>query len=905
MTAVDDDIEAIVEDTELTRRLKDDVYETIENRSVTIEEVQEIVDAVEAQYLDNRVDPLDPVGTVSAQSIGEPGTQMSVPADERILIRRQGETAVTEIGPLVDDLLETGETRDLDGHEVSKAPADLSVLSLREDERSEWKPVEEVSRHESPDELLCFELESGRTIRATKSHSFVTRQDNAVVPVTGAALDEGDWLPVVRSMDGGESDSLDLRSVLPATEYWYTSTLTDGGVQTATPGGPDQLRNKRDALKSGRLQENAVYPVQGTVGLPERFPLDRETGFFVGAFLAEGNLTDHYVSISNVDPAFQRRIRAFADRFGLSYNEYDNESGFAVGHDIRVNGTILADLCEALCLEDGQKTVPDQAFGAAGAFARGLLRGYFSGDGNVGTNAIRASSRSRELLEGIALLLSRFDIYARFGTQGASTTLRIPKKYVPAFEDRIGMVGDRGTELHELAAETDPTGPDATDQIPNFGDALKTTASAAGIPGRQINAAHQRQRIGRNRLGSLLEDIEANVDDRPPEFDVLERAVEGDVVWERIESVETVDPEHEFVYDVSVAGLETFTTAQGVITHNTMNTFHYAGVAEIDVTQGLPRLIELVDARKEPDTPMMTVHLDEEYATDRDRAHEVVWQIEATKILALGDISTNVADMIVRIDLNEDTLRERWPTATNTEEVVGEIADTIRESLGVEVNRQGLVLEFGPERPSYRELLQLVEELREIVFKGIEEISRVVIRKEEGEDGEEFVLYTEGSAFKDVLDIEGVDASRTTCNNIHEIFEVLGVEAARERIIDETMRHPGGAGARRREHSPPHARGRHHDQRRDDPVDRPARHLGQQEERARPGGLRGDGQPPARRGGPRRSRRPRRRHRERHRRQADQARHRRRGPPDAGPPFGLRCCPSQTRHAATSRFSRT
>ncbi|MFP4531024.1 MAG: DNA-directed RNA polymerase subunit A, partial [Halodesulfurarchaeum sp.] len=149
-------------------------------------------------------------------------------------------------------------------------------------------------------------------------------------------------------------------------------------------------------------------------------------------------------------------------------------------------------------------------------------------------------------------------------------------------------------------------------------------------------------------------------------------------------------------------------------------------------------------------------------------------------------ISTNVADMIVRIDLNEDTLRERWPTATSTEEIVGEIADTIRESLGVEVSRQGLVLEFGPERPSYRELLQLVEQLRDVVFKGIEEISRVVIRKEDGEDGEEFVLYTEGSAFKDVLDIEGVDASRTTCNNIHEIYEVLGVEAAREAIIEET-----------------------------------------------------------------------------------------------------------------------
>ncbi|WP_246986474.1 DNA-directed RNA polymerase subunit A'' [Halorientalis marina] len=225
-------------------------------------------------------------------------------------------------------------------------------------------------------------------------------------------------------------------------------------------------------------------------------------------------------------------------------------------------------------------------------------------------------------------------------------------------------------------------------------------------------------------------------------------------------------------------------------TQMTMNTFHYAGVAEIDVTQGLPRLIELVDARKTPDTPMMTVHLEDEYAVDRERAHEVVWKIEATKILALGDISTDVADMRVVVDLNPDTLRERWPTVDDLGAVVEEISETIESNLGVEVVQlDETIIEFGPDQPSYRELLQLVEDLREIVFKGIEDIDRVVIRKEETDDSEdgEFVLYTEGSELGNVLSIEGVDASRTTCNNIHEIHRNLGIEAAREAIIEETM----------------------------------------------------------------------------------------------------------------------
>lgn len=223
-------------------------------------------------------------------------------------------------------------------------------------------------------------------------------------------------------------------------------------------------------------------------------------------------------------------------------------------------------------------------------------------------------------------------------------------------------------------------------------------------------------------------------------------------------------------------------------TQLTMNTFHFAGVAEIDVTQGLPRLIELVDARKTPDTPTMTVHLEEEYATDREKAREVVWQIEATKVLALGNVSTNVADMQVTIDLNEETLEKRWPTYDDVGEIAEQIRETIESELKVATKRKGTVLAFGPEQPSYRELLQLVEELREVVFKGIEEVSRVVIRKEEVDDSdeEEFVLYTEGSAFGDVLEIEGVDITRSTCNNIHEINEELGIEAARETIINET-----------------------------------------------------------------------------------------------------------------------
>ena len=275
----------------------------------------------------------------------------------------------------------------------------------------------------------------------------------------------------------------------------------------------------------------------------------------------------------------------------------------------------------------------------------------------------------------------------------------------------------------------------------------------------------------KDRVYDTIEDREGVTTEQADE---ISRAVESQYVDTRVDPLEPVGT----------------VSAQSIGepgTQMTMNTFHYAGVAEIDVTQGLPRLIELVDARKTPDTPMMTVYLEDEYAEDREKAHEVVWALEATKILALGDVSTNVADMLVRIDLNEETLLERWPTVDSAELVAQEIAETIDDKLGVSTRQQGMAIEFGPNEPSYRELLQLVEQLRDIVFKGIEDISRVVIRKEEIDDNEEFVLYTEGSAFGDVLEIEGVDATRSTCNNIHEIREELGIEAAREAIINETI----------------------------------------------------------------------------------------------------------------------
>ncbi len=210
-------------------------------------------------------------------------------------------------------------------------------------------------------------------------------------------------------------------------------------------------------------------------------------------------------------------------------------------------------------------------------------------------------------------------------------------------------------------------------------------------------------------------------------------------------------------------------------TQMTMRTFHYAGVAEINVTLGLPRLIEIVDARKNPSTPIMTIKLEPGY-TDRGRVQAIAWEIQKATILHLGDLTTDLAEMQIVCDLNEKVLNQR-------KIAVDDIAQKIRDMAKIEVHQNDLKLLIRPKNVSYRELLQLVEKIKSITLKGVEGIRRVVVRKE----NDEYVLYTEGTALKKILQFDGVDATRTKTNNINEIEEVLGVEAARNAIISEAM----------------------------------------------------------------------------------------------------------------------
>jgi DNA-directed RNA polymerase subunit A" len=221
-------------------------------------------------------------------------------------------------------------------------------------------------------------------------------------------------------------------------------------------------------------------------------------------------------------------------------------------------------------------------------------------------------------------------------------------------------------------------------------------------------------------------------------------------------------------------------------TQMTMRTFHYAGVAEINVTLGLPRLIEIMDARKEPSTPTMTVFLEADYANDRDKAREVSWQIEAAPLHEFGDITTDMENMHVVVHLNTKVCDKRKIAPSEIMEVAPKKIRDRRHyrDFEHEIDEAASTIIFSPkDKESYQNLFQLAEHVRNVIVQGIDDIIRVVVRKETGE----YILYTEGSNLKDVFDVAGVDTTRTRTNNISEIASVLGIEAARNAVIHEAV----------------------------------------------------------------------------------------------------------------------
>ncbi len=214
-------------------------------------------------------------------------------------------------------------------------------------------------------------------------------------------------------------------------------------------------------------------------------------------------------------------------------------------------------------------------------------------------------------------------------------------------------------------------------------------------------------------------------------------------------------------------------------TQMTLRTFHYAGVAELSVTQGLPRLIEIVDARNNPSTPTMKIHLAQEIAGDRNEAKRIARDIEMVLVESVAsNVSIDLLRQAIDIRLDPELMEDKGLT-------VESVAEAIQAKIKAkgEVETGNNVIFVYPANDTLADLQRLSEKIREVRVKGINDVTHVVIRKESGG----YVLHTEGSNLQDALEIEGIDSHKVYTNNLREIYQVLGIEATRNAIIKEAM----------------------------------------------------------------------------------------------------------------------
>ena len=172
---------------------------------------------------------------------------------------------------------------------------------------------------------------------------------------------------------------------------------------------------------------------------------------------------------------------------------------------------------------------------------------------------------------------------------------------------------------------------------------------------------------------------------------------------------------------------------------------------------------------------MMTVFLRDEYRVNPDLAKEIANKIEITRLTDVADIEMDLINIVIFIKPNKKTMEKKGLT-------IDDLLDGIQSIRKIDAKIEKDTIKVTLDDPGFMNLQNTNETLKKLKIKGIDGIKRVIIRKEPHEG---YVIYSEGSNFSEVLEIEGVDPYRTSTNDIHAVARELGIEAARNMIIQE------------------------------------------------------------------------------------------------------------------------
>ena len=415
----------------------------------------------------------------------------SVTWETPIVIIENDKPKYIEIGKWIDEQLDNAKPEDVQ-HFTERQMELMNTDSVYipttdEDGNVTWGEITAITRHDPGTELYEIKTSGGRSVIVTESKSLLIWNPETkklkemltpdikvgdCVPVTEAlckppvvldTVDMSDYLPKEKYVYGSEfnraitlmNESMSDRKKIP-TGWW-----NDNNGNTFTLPYTKKASLQRVNIRSNiaNIKSGYIYPYHAErtdTCVPDVFELNEENGIFIGLLLAEGHCDSKTVSITNNNVKIQEFVEQWFDKHTISYSKREKVSGKYKSTSIIGNSSILSTFLKAFVGHKAEnKHIPTESYIANECFVKGLLNGYYSGDGSISKNSIDVSSASKRLIEGIGMLCSRFGIFGKVSMSQIKTNNFGTKNIKPSYRMRItAQWGKLFTENISLLEET-------------------------------------------------------------------------------------------------------------------------------------------------------------------------------------------------------------------------------------------------------------------------------------------------------------------------------------------------------------------------------------------------------------------------------------------------------------------
>ena len=152
-------------------------------------------------------------------------------------------------------------------------------------------------------------------------------------------------------------------------------------------------------------------------------------------------------------------------------------------------------------------------------------------------------------------------------------------------------------------------------------------------------------------------------------------------------------------------------------TQMVLNTFHMAGVAEMQVTTGLPRIIEIFDARKKPSSPKMEIYLEKEYNTE-EGARIFAEKIKEVKLKEIiSSVNLDFANKTIEIEIDKNGMKRNHTTIKKVVERLNEMGFAVEEGASS--------IKLNASEYNFKEIYRLKEKLKETIVCGVKGIEQI------------------------------------------------------------------------------------------------------------------------------------------------------------------------------------